>query len=161
MQARAEQDNTNHPAYDTWTADFILRINESRAFLGKYLNNLRIPWRHNRRDMMAIAGIIPVAKWLAKIKQRSDAGCRLCKRAREQRGASTEKLPEETYGHINIAFCDGMVTIVTAARHFIWRHLYDSMQATQTPASKLRFVAPDKGNSVNTLWQVEEFEQLC
>jgi len=50
--------------------------------------------------MMAIAGIIPVAKWLAKIKQRSDVGCRLCKRAREQRGASTGNLPEETYGHI-------------------------------------------------------------
>jgi len=47
---------------------------------------------------MAIAGIIPVAKWLAKIKQRSDVSCRLCQRAREQRGASTENLPEETYG---------------------------------------------------------------
>jgi len=26
--------------------------------------------------MTAIAGIIPVAKWLAKIKQRSDVGCK-------------------------------------------------------------------------------------
>ena len=59
---------------------------------------------------MAIAGIIPVAKWLAKIRQRSDVSCRLCKRAREQRGASTGHLPEETYGHINSAFCDGMAT---------------------------------------------------
>jgi len=66
--------------------------------------------------MMAIAGIIPVAKWLAKIKQRSDVSCKLCKRAREQRGASTKNLPEETYGHISSAFCDGMVTIVTAAQ---------------------------------------------
>ena len=41
---------------------------------------------------MAIAGIIPVAKWLAKIKQRSDVSCRLCNKAREQRGASTENL---------------------------------------------------------------------
>jgi len=97
--------------------------------------------------MMAISGIIPVAKWLAKIKQRSDVGCRLCKRAREQRGASTEILPEETYGHINSAFCDGMATNVTAAHHFIWRHLYASMQAAQTPASKLRFVTPDKESS--------------
>ena len=68
---------------------------------------------------MAIAGTIPVDKWLAKIKRRSDVGCRLCKRAREQHGASTENLPEETYGHINSAFCDGMATIVTAAHHFI------------------------------------------
>jgi len=88
--------------------------------------------------MLAIAGIIPVAylaKWFAKIKRRSDSGSRLCKRAREQCGASTENLPEETYGHINSAFCDGMATTVTAANHLIWRYLYASMQAAQTPAS--------------------------
>ena len=104
---RAEQDNINHPAYGAWTAAFILRKNESRAFLGKYLNDPRVPWRHKRREMMVIAGIIQVAKWLAEIKQRSDIACRLWKRAREQHGASTENLPEETYGHINSAFCNG------------------------------------------------------
>jgi len=61
--------NINHPAYGTWTADFMLRQNESRAFLGKYLNDPRVSWRLERREIMA--GIIPVAKWLAKIKQRS------------------------------------------------------------------------------------------
>jgi len=65
--------------------------------------------------------------------------------AREQRDVSTENLLEETYGHINSAFCDGMATTFTAAHHFIWRHLYASMQAAQTPASKLRFVTPDEG----------------
>jgi len=35
------------------------------------------------------------------------------------------------------------------------------MQAAQTPASKLRFVTPDKDNSMNTLWQEEECEQTC
>jgi len=48
VRARAEQGNINHPAYGTWTADFILRQNESRAFLRKYLNDLRVPWRHKR-----------------------------------------------------------------------------------------------------------------
>jgi len=111
--------------------------------------------------MMAITGIIPVAKWLAKIKRRSDVSCRLCKRAREQRGASNENLLGETYGHISSAFCDalGMATTVTAAHHFIWRHLYTSLQAAQTLASKLRFVTPDKESSINALWQEEEFEQ--
>ena len=112
---------------------------------------LRVPWRHKMREMMAIAGIILVAKWLANIKQRSDVSCRLCKRAREQRGASTENLTEETYGHINSAFCDGMATTVTVAHHFIWRYLYASMQAAQTPMSKLRFVAPDKESIMSTL----------
>ena len=134
---------------------------ESRAFLGKYLNDPHVPWRHKRREMMAIAGIIPVAKWLAKIKQRADIGCRLCKSAREQRRASTENLPEETYWHINSAFCDGIATTVTAAHHFIWRNLYASMQAAQTTASDLRFVTPDKESCMNTLWQEENFEQRC
>jgi len=71
-RARADQGNINHPAYGTWTADFMLRQNERRAFVGKYLSDLRVPWRHKRREMMAIAGIIAVAKWLAKLKQRSD-----------------------------------------------------------------------------------------
>ena len=43
LKARAEQDNINHPAYGTWTADFMLRQNESRAFLGKYLNDPCVP----------------------------------------------------------------------------------------------------------------------
>jgi len=137
------------------------RSNENRAFLGKYLNNPCVPWRHKRREMMAIAGIIPVDKWLATIKQRSDVRCRLCKRAREQRGASTEHLPEETYGHINSAFCDGKATTVTAAYHFIWRHLYASIQAVQTPTSKLRVVTPDKESDMSMLWQEEEFKQIC
>jgi len=168
LRARAEQGNINHPAYGTWTADFMLRQNESRAFLGKYLNDPRVPWRHKRREMMPIAGIIQVAKWLAKIKQRSDVSCRLCKRVREQRGANTENLPEETYVYINSAFCDGisafcdgMATTVTAAHHVIWRHLYASIQAAQTPTSKLRFVTPDKKSSMSTLWQEEEFKQIC
>ena len=66
------------------------------VFLGKHLNDPRVPWRHKRREMMAIAGIIQVVKCLAKIKRRSDVSCRLFKRAREQRDASTENLPEET-----------------------------------------------------------------
>jgi len=110
---------------------------------------------------MAMAGNIPVVKWLAKIKQRADVSCRLCKRAREKRGASTGNLPEETYGHINSAVCDKMVTTVTAAHHFIRRHLYASMQSAQTPMSKLRFVTPDKESSMSTLWQEEEFKQIC
>jgi len=35
------------------------------------------------------------------------------------------------------------------------------MQAAQTPASKLRFVTLDKERSMNTLWQEEEFQQIC
>jgi len=52
------------------TADFMLWKNESGSLLERYLNNPRFPWRQKRREMMAIARIIQVAKWLAKLKQR-------------------------------------------------------------------------------------------
>jgi len=35
------------------------------------------------------------------------------------------------------------------------------MQAAQTPTSELRFVTPVKESSMSTLWQEEEFEQIC
>ena len=161
MRARIEQDNIDHPEYGAWTADCILRQNESRACVGNHLNDPRVPQKHKRREMMVIAGIVPSAKWLAKIKRRSDVGCRLCKKAREQCGASTNNLPEETYGHTNSAFCDRMATTITAAHCFIWRHLYASMQAVQTPTSKLRFITPDKESSMNTLWKEKEVKQIC
>jgi len=47
-----------------------------------------------------------------------------------------------------------------AVHHFIWKHLYTRMQTAQTPASKLRFVTPDRESSMSTLWQEEEFEQI-
>ena len=56
-----------------------------------------------------------------------------------------------------------MATTVTAAHHFIWRHLYGSMQAAQTPMSKIRIVTPDEESSLSmsTLWQEKEFKQIC
>jgi len=79
VRARAEQGNINHPAYGTWTEVFMLWQNESRVFFGKYLKDTRDPWP----EMTVIARIIPVAKWFAKFKQRSDISCRLCKWARK------------------------------------------------------------------------------
>ena len=75
----------------------MLRQNESRAFLGKYLNDPRIPWRHKRREMLAIAWIILVAKWLAKIKRQSDVGCSMTS---ESRGDVTrDSLGDVTWSH--------------------------------------------------------------
>jgi len=50
-----------------------------------------------------------------------------------------------------------MATIVTAAHHSIWRHLYDSMHAAQKPKSKLKFVTLFKESNMSTLWRREEF----
>jgi len=52
-------------------------------------------------------------------------------------------------------------TIVTAAHHFTWRHLYNSMYAAQKPKSKLKFVTLDKESNMSTLWRGEEFLRIC
>jgi len=50
-----------------------------------------------------------------------------------------------------------MSTIVTAAQHSIWRHLYDSMHAATKPTSKLKFVTLSKKSNISMLWRREEF----
>ena len=111
---------------------------------------------------MAVAGNMPTASFLTKIGKMQSAGCRLCRIAREARGESTDGLEDETHGHINSAGCEGMATTVTAAHHFIWRHLYDSMHAAQKPKSKLKFVTLDnKKSNMSTLWRREEFLRIC
>jgi len=53
-----------------------------------------------------------------------------------------------------------MATTVTAAHHS-WRHLYDSMHASQKTKSKLKFVTLDKESNMSTLWRREEFLRIC
>jgi len=54
-----------------------------------------------------------------------------------------------------------MATIVTAAHHSVWRHLYASMHAAQKPKSKLKIVTLDKEGNMSTLWRREEFLRIC
>jgi len=103
---------------------------------------------------MAVAGKTPTASFLTKIGKMQSAGCRLCKIARGARGESIDGLADETHGHINSAGCEGMATIVTAAHHSIWIHLYDSMHAAQKPKSKLKFV-----RTLGTVCTCEEIER--
>ena len=65
------------------------------------------------------------------------------------------------HSHINSAGCKGMATIVTAAHHSVWRHLYASMHAAQKPKSKLKIVTLDKEGNMSTLWRREEFLRIC
>jgi len=139
----------------------MLRQDEGRFMLGKYLSDKKIPWRRRRRLGMAVVGNMPTASFLTKIGKMQSAGCRLCKIAREARGESIDGLANETHGHINSAGCEGMAITVTAAHHSIWRHLYDSMHAAQEPKSKLKFVTLDKESHMSTLWRREEFLRMC
>jgi len=125
----SEKRGGNHqPFFGTWVADFMLRHDEGKFMLGKYLSDKKNPWRW-RRLGMAVAGIAPTASFLTKIGKMQSAGCQLCRIAREARGESlaltvTVRQTAETHSHINSAGCGGVATTVTAAHHSTWRHLY-------------------------------------
>jgi len=130
--------------------------------LGMYLSDRQVLWKRSRRLRMAAAGITPTASQLTKLGKMQSAVCRLCRRAREARGESTNDLTVETYGHINSAGYKEIATTVTAAHHhLIWRHLYASMHAAQKPKSKLKFVTLDKESNRKTLWRRQEFLRIC
>jgi len=78
--------------------------------LWKYLSDKKFPWQRRRRLGMAVAGNTPTASFLTKICKMQLAGCRLCRKAREARGESTDGLADETHDHINSAGCKGMAT---------------------------------------------------
>jgi len=68
---------------------------------------------------MVVAGNTTTASFLTQICKKQSAACRLCKIAREARGESTDRLANETNGHINSAGCEGMATTVMAAHHSV------------------------------------------
>jgi len=120
--------------------------------------------------MMAIAGIILAAKWLVEIKRRSNVGRRFCKKAQEQRGASTANLPEETYASAVPSAAKWQQSLRLHTNFRI--HLYANMQAAQSRRSKLRFLSPETESSKSVqiccgrrkifpMWQEKEFEQIC
>jgi len=161
IKEKKERGEIHQPFHGTCVADFMLRQDAGRFMLEKYLSEQKIPWRQMRRLGMVVAEITTTASFLTKIRKMQSAGCRLCRKAREARGESTDGLADETYGHINSAGCEGMATTVMAAHHSIQRHLYDSMHAAQKPKSKLTFVTLDKESNMSTLWRREEFPRIC
>jgi len=152
IQEKEKGGGIHQPFYGTWVADFMRRQDAGRFMLGKYLRHKKIRWQRRRQIRMAVAGNTRTASCLTTIGKMQSAGCRLCRIAREARGASTEGLAAETHGHINSAGCEGMATTVTAAHHSIWRHLYDSIHAAQKPKIKLKFVTLDKESNMSMLW---------
>ena len=148
IREKKKREHIHQPFYGTWVADFMLRQDTGRFMLMKYLSGKKIPLRRRRQLGMAVAGNTPTASFLTKIGNMQSAECRLCKIARQARGESTDGLAAETHGHINSADCEGMATTVTAAHHYIWRHLYHSMHAAQKPKSKLKFVTLDKESTM-------------
>ena len=105
----------NQPFYGTWVADFILRQNAGNFILEKYLSdntssNLKVQWamfpslapaqgdwlleiwRQRRFLRMAVADIAPTASQLNRIGKMKLAGCLLCRKVREARGKSTDKI---------------------------------------------------------------------
>ena len=49
VRKRRADKNIQQPLFGTWVADFMLRPDEGRFDLGKFLSNKKIPWKRRRR----------------------------------------------------------------------------------------------------------------
>jgi len=161
IKEKENRGGTHQPFYGTWLADFMLRQTARRFLLVKYWIDKKIPWNRRRRLGMVVAEISPTASFPTKIGKIQSTGCRLCRKAREARGESTDGLASETHGHTNSSGFEGMATTVTAAHHSIQRHLYDSVHAAQKLKRKLKFVTLGKKSNMSKLWRREEFVRIC
>ena len=114
------EDDAKHPHTSTWVADFLIREGESREELGKWLSNANIPGHRRRHMIQAVAGIFPCNAWLNKIQKHATGECDLCKRLWWKRVSgrnATDKVPQETLGHIQSAYCLGQQEVVTEAHN--------------------------------------------
>jgi len=67
IKEKEKRGGIHQPLYGTWMADFMLRQDEGRFMLGKYLSDIKIPWQRKRPLEMAVAGNTPTANLLTKI----------------------------------------------------------------------------------------------
>jgi len=150
VRARAEQHNINHSARGTWTVDFMLWWNETRLFLGKH--NLRICWRQKQREIMSITGTILVTKWFAKIKQWLHHGKEHeTNRVRGVKNCQKRRMVTSTvlsgWNGDNHHGCPQLLLETSVYQHT------DCTNTSVCPASKHKFVTPDKASSMKTLWK--------
>jgi hypothetical protein len=118
-----EADKWKKLAATTWTAEFLLREDESREFLGSWINSSAVHEAKKRRAKQVITCSFPCGKWLHMIGARASPGCEICKRARNMDLKTTDVLPTETVAHIQSASCKAQKKSVIGAHNRCWKYL--------------------------------------
>ena len=90
-----EADNWEKPAATTWAAEVLLREDESREFLGSWINSNNIHAAKRRRSTQVITGSFPCERWLHMIGARASLRCKFCRREGKREQESMKILPEE------------------------------------------------------------------
>jgi hypothetical protein len=86
-----ETDNWEKLAATTWAAEFFLRDDESREFLGSWINSSVVHEAKKRLAKQVITCSFPCGKWMHMIGARASQGCELCKR--EKHGPENDRCP--------------------------------------------------------------------
>jgi hypothetical protein len=133
------------PAATTWAAKFLLRVGESREFLGLWINAGAIHDAKRRRATQVITCFFPCGKWLHMIGARASPRCELCRRARRHEQAAIERLPEETVAHIQSAGCKAQKKSVVGAHNRCWKYLLYAI-------TNFEFIGEDKDRQLESLW---------
>ena len=118
-----ETENRKPPTATTLAAEFLLRVGESREFLGLWIISGAIHEAKRRRATQVITCSFPCGKWLHMIGARSSPRCELCRREERHGQEAIEHLPEETVAHIQSAGCKAEKKSVIGAHTRCWRYL--------------------------------------
>ena len=160
MQQLQEDEDRREPAATTWAAEFLLRSNESREFLGSWMSSKATHEGAKRRATQVITCSFPCRKWLHMIYPQISPQCELCRRDRAARGASEDRLPMESVAHIQSAGCRAQKESVINAHNRCWQYLLKAIQEHGNETRKLDFIGDDKDKQLATLWAESKIQDI-
>ena len=146
-----ETEDRKPPAATTWAAEFLLRVGESRDFLGLWINSSAIHEAKRRRATQVIKCSFPCGKWLHMIGSRASPRRELCRRERRHGQEAIEHLPEETVAHIQSAGCKQKKRVV-GTRNRCWKYLIGVISTHGESTRDLEFIGWDKDKQLEKLW---------
>ena len=160
MQQLQEDEDRRGPAATTWAAEFLLRSEESRDFLGSWMNSKATHEGAKRRATQVITCSFPCRKWLHMIYPQISPQCELCRRDRAARGAPEDRLPMESVAHIQSAGCRAQKESVISAHNRCWQYLLKAIQEHGNETRKIDFIGDDKDKQLATLWTESTIQNI-
>jgi len=146
-----ETEDRKPPAATTWAAEFLLRVGESRDFLGLWINSSAIHEAKRRRATQVIKCSFPCGKWLHMIGSRASPRRELCRRERRHGQEAIEHLPEETVAHIQSAGCQAQRRASLELTTGVGSIYY--APSPREAKRKFEFIVEDKDRQLESLWR--------
>ena len=147
------------PTLRTWTAEYLLRPEQSRKSLHKWLKNRQVPYRRRRRLLQVMSHSYPCGAFLRKMRRSSTSKCRVCRALRPQ--VPEAELAHETVGHITSARCVGQSEAATAAHNRCVSEIVKVLGSVEKEKRGVKILTEHGEQAMGTLWANQELNELC